>query len=160
MSVIYFILLACFAVYITAIAIVFRVPKSVSDSFYHPQIGYAFTLWCTLVGMGACGMMAELSAGQWYQFLSFLAGGGLLLTGNAPHFKTYERAIHYAGAGTCALAALTWMCLAGYWYIPIPLVLLAGGLVWHFGRGKVVFWVELALFASMYATLGIKILGE
>jgi hypothetical protein len=103
--------------------------------------------------------MAELSAGQWYQFLSLFAGGGLLFVGAAPRFKTHEHTVHYAGAGTCALAALMWMCLAGYWYIPIPSVLLAGGLAWHFGRRKIVFWVELALFASMYATLGIKILG-
>jgi hypothetical protein len=137
----------------------FRVPKSISESFYHPEIGYAFTLWCTMIGLGVCGLMAELSAGQCYQFLSLFAGGGLLLVGAAPRFKTHERTVHYAGAGTCALAALAWMCLAGYWYIPVPSVLLAGGLAWTFGRGKIVFWVELALFASMYAILGIKILG-
>jgi hypothetical protein len=159
MSTLYFILLILFAAYITAIMIMFRVPNSISDSFYHPKIGYAFTLWCDLIGLGVCGLIVELSAGQWYQFLCLFAGGGLLLVGAAPRFKTHERTIHYAGAGTCALAALGWICLTGYGYIPIPLVLLAGGLAWCFGRKKIVFWTELALFASMFTTLGIKILG-
>jgi hypothetical protein len=117
MNTVHFILLICFAVYIAEIMIMFRVPKSISDSFYHPKIGHVFTLWCTLTGLGVCGLMTELSAGQWYQFqfLSLFAGGGLLLVGTAPRFKTHEHTVHYAGAGTCALAALAalaWMCLA------------------------------------------------
>jgi hypothetical protein len=117
-----------------------------------------FTVWCYLIGLGVCGLMAELSAGMWYQCLSLFAAAGLLFVGAAPRFRTHERSIHYYAAGTCAAAALTWMCAAGYWYIPIPLVTLSGGLAWLFCRAKVVFWIECALFAGMFTVLGIKML--
>jgi hypothetical protein len=135
------------------------VPASISNSFYKPKIGYVFTAWCYVIGLSMIAMMTELSEGGWYQFLSLFAAGGLLFVGAAPHFKTHEQTIHYASAGTCAVAALTWMCAAGWWYIPIPLVTVAAGLAWRLCRTKMVFWIETALFVSMYIVLGIKILG-
>jgi hypothetical protein len=159
MNTVYFVLLTLFVAYIATIVKAGGVPASISDSFYRPRIGYVFTAWCVGIGIGVCGLMAELSAGEWYQFLSLLAGGGLMMTGVAPHFRADERTIHYCAAGTCAGAAMAWMCAGGYWYIPVPLVVLAGGSAWLWGRGKIVFRVELALFVSMFIILWIKIAG-
>jgi hypothetical protein len=154
----YFILLGCFAAYTAAIMILYRIPASVSESFYHPKIGYLFTLWCVATGFGVCALMAEASQGRWYQFLSLFAGAGLTLTGVAPRFKTHDLKAHYIGAGGCALAATAWMCAAGYWFIPLPAAMLAGGAAWRFARHKTVFWVEMALFASMFLTLFLRMM--
>jgi hypothetical protein len=158
MTALFFILLTAFVAYIACVTKKYGVLASISLSFYRPKIGYLFTLWCMGVGVGVCALMAELSDGQWYQFLCLFAGAGLLFTGAAPHFKTYEQTIHYCAAGTCALSALVWMCAGGYWYIPIPLVAVSGGLALWLKRRKTVFWVELALFTSMFIVLGFKIL--
>jgi hypothetical protein len=157
MSGVYFALLAGFAAYMAAIMILYKIPTSVSESFYHPKIGWLFTLWCASIGIGACALTAELSEGEWYQCLCLFAGGGLLLVGVAPRFKTHDRTAHYAGAGTCALAAMAWMCAAGYWYVPVPAVAAFGGSAYLLCRHKLVFWVELALFASMFITLFLMI---
>ncbi|MDR1455504.1 MAG: hypothetical protein LBJ01_07635 [Tannerella sp.] len=157
METVYIVLVAAFAAYIATVGILYRIPASISESFYHPKIGHLFTLWCVSTGIGACVLMAELSGGQWYQFLCLFAGGGLLTVGVAPRFKTHDRTVHYAGAGTCALAAVAWMCAAGYGYIPIPLVATIGGLAYLLDRRKLVFWVELALFVSMFITLFLMI---
>ena len=157
MSAIYLVLLGCFAAYVAAIMILYRIPTSVSESFYHPKIGYLFTLWCVAIGFGVCALMTEVSVGRWYQFLSLFAGAGLTLAGVAPRFKTHDMKAHYAGAGACALAAVVWMCAAGWWFIPLPAVVMAGGTAWYFARHKTVFWVEMALFASMFLILFLRI---
>jgi hypothetical protein len=159
MTALFFISLTLFVAYIVTIMIVYKIPTSMSESFYHPKIGYAFALWCYAIAISVMVTMCDLSTGQWFQFLSLFAAGGLMFVGTAPRFKTHERLIHYCAAGTSAVSATIWMCAAEYWYIPIPLVVLFAATAHLTGRSKVVFWMELALFASIYTVMGIQILG-
>jgi hypothetical protein len=159
MVTLFFISLTLFVAYIATIMIVYKIPTSVSESFYHPKIAHLFSLWCHAISVAVMVTMCELSTGQWFQFLSLFAAAGLLFVGTAPHFKTHERLIHYCAAGTSAVSAGIWMCAAGYWYIPIPLVVLSGLMAYLIKRSKIVFWIELALFASIYTVMGIQILG-
>jgi hypothetical protein len=149
-----------FAAYITVIIKFFGVPHSISDSFYllegrRKGLGYVFTLWCWAVAFTVMAAMLQLSQGQWWQFLSLFAGGGLVLVGTAPMFKGHERTVHYASAGTCAVATLLWMCLEGYCYAPAVWMTVCGMIAARLG--KPVFWIEAGMFLSVFTVLFIEI---
>ncbi|MDR2130563.1 MAG: hypothetical protein LBP56_05270 [Odoribacteraceae bacterium] len=148
-----------FAAYIAAIACKFGVPASISDSYYlleekWKHAGLAFTLWCFLVGVTVMACMFDASAGKTYQFLGLFAGGGLGFVGAAPLFKSRERTVHVISAAACALAAILWMGLSGYWIIAFS-SLGAGIIAASFSRGKQVFWIESGIFLGVYLTLWI-----
>jgi hypothetical protein len=132
------------------------IPDSISDSFYLFNIekrglGYLFTAWCYIIGISVMALMIDASDGQWFQFLSLFAGGGLCFVGTAPLFKGRERTVHFTGAAVCAASSLVWIVLMGYWFIPVAFSLL---LLFAIIRdGKYTFWAEAALFLSMYTTL-------
>ena len=145
-----------FAAYIAAAVLLFGVPASISDSFYlleirHRGLGYVFTLWCLVVALTVSAAMLEVSAGEWWQFLVLLAGGGLAFGGAAPLFKSHERVIHYVSAGVCAVAAVAWMAVCGYWYVPAAGLTACATVARRTGR--TVFRIETALFLSMYIVL-------
>jgi hypothetical protein len=153
-----FLSLAIWVGYIALTIIYFGVPTSISESYYKLEkrwkCGYAFTIWCMLIAFSVAAMMFECSEGKWFQFLGLFAGGGLGFVGAAPLFKSHERTIHYVSAGTCAAASVAWMALMGYWYVPISYLSLGYGV--SLMNGNRVFWMETALFASMYLTLTIN----
>jgi hypothetical protein len=156
MTAVWILSFAVFAAYLTAVAALFGVPASVSDSFYllngrKPGTGYVFTGWCWLVAFSVTAMMAQLSEGRWWQFLSLFAGGGLCFVGAAPVFRSHERTVHYVSAGVCAAAALAWMTLAGFWWMPVKYLIVA--LIYGVITKKYVFCIETALFLSMYSVL-------
>jgi hypothetical protein len=85
---------------------------------------------------------------------------GLAFVGAAPHFRGYERAIHYAGAGVSALFGAIWCVLTGFW----PLMVLLVGLAvlvsnlrvpaWKWdGREHTLFCYEMAMFVSVLVGL-------
>jgi hypothetical protein len=141
--------------YIALIIVYFGVPASISESYYKLnsrwKCGYAFTVWCTVIAVSVMAMMFDCSDGKWFQVLGLFAGGGLAFVGAAPLFKSHERMIHYVSAGTCAVASVAWMALMGYWYIPLCYLLVGYGVSRM--NGNLVFWLETALFTSMYLVL-------
>lgn len=54
-----------------------------------------------------------------FQFLAFLACGGLMFVGTAPLFKEeFQSKVHYVGTVASGLATILWVCFAGMWYLP------------------------------------------
>jgi hypothetical protein len=161
MGILLFILFSLFIAYIATVIRLFGVPDSISESFYLLEskrrgLGYIFTGWCFVTGIGVAALMFEIAAGQWWQFLGLFAGGGLCFAGAAPLFRSSERVIHICGAGVCALASIIWMCLAGFGYIPLFSLLLF--VLPCLKSGKIAFAVEAALFASMFTVLLLMIM--
>jgi hypothetical protein len=151
---------ALFVAYMATLAIWFGIPASISDSFYllngrRRGLGYVFTLWCWITAIAVMAMVFDVSDGSWYAFLGLFAGGGLGFVGAAPLFKTYDRVVHYVSAATCALAAVSWMCASGFWYVPAVSLALCIAVGWL--SGKRVFWIETACFASMYIVLFVEL---
>jgi hypothetical protein len=161
MSIVLYISFAVYLSYIGAVMAVNKsvagelIPASVSDSFYllnskKKGAGYLFTIWCYIIGISVMAVMFDASDGRWFQFLSLFAGGGLCFVGTAPLFKAHERTIHFASAGTCAIASLLWIVLMGYWFVPAGFLLSS---LFTVKSGEYMFWAESALFDSMYVTL-------
>jgi hypothetical protein len=157
MIILTFILIALYIAFTATLFILNEgAPDSYSEGFYILEkrgkgLGYIFTGWCFVTGIGVAALMFEIAAGQWWQFLGLFAGGGLCFVGAAPLFKSRERVIHICGAGVCALASVTWMCLTQFWYIPLFSLLLFKTLYWQ--PRKIAFAIEAALFTSMFTVL-------
>jgi hypothetical protein len=96
-------------------------------------------------------LMLQASEGQWWQFLSLFAGGGLSFVGAAPLFKGQEKTIHYVSAGVCAVSAWAWMWLGDCGLIPAATLTACGVIATCFG--KPVFWIETGLFTGMLIAL-------
>jgi hypothetical protein len=152
MGAVWIISFGIFAIYMTYVFAKYGVRPSISDSFY--GVGWLFTIWCFVVGISVAAMLLDLSEGKWWQFLSFFAGGGLCLVGAAPRFKTFEAKTHFTGAATCAVSAVIWMILAGWWIVPTVAVVIAAGVSWKYPQSKVL-WFELAAFTSTFTVSGI-----
>jgi hypothetical protein len=145
-----------FAAYITLVISLFGVPASISDSYYllsgrWKNAGILFTVWCFILGVLVASRVFDLSEGLDYQFLGLFTGGGLGFVGAAPLFKTYEKRVHFVSAAVCALSALTWMCLAGWWFVPVSLLVVCGVIAAR--DNKWTFWMEIGLFTSMLTVL-------
>ncbi|KAA6347958.1 hypothetical protein EZS27_004587 [termite gut metagenome] len=157
MKTILFISLAFFVGYIASVVAAFKIPPSISESFYlldkqKKNLGYLFTIWCYFIGISVMGMMFELSTDKWYQFLGLFAGGGLGFVGTAPLFKSHEKTVHYVSATVCTFSSLIWMFLSGFWMIPLGLLTLALCVSFKYSHTRV-FWLEIAVFVSMYTAL-------
>lgn len=145
-----------FALYYGVVCRLFGCPWSISDTYYSWEkrkkgLGIIFTLWCYVVALTVMPLMIHYSEGQWFQFLSFFSGGGLAFVGTAPLFKTHEKIIHYVSAGVCAVSSLSWVCLMGMWHVAVIALVLAVAISIKYS--KWMNWIEVALFASEYASL-------
>lgn len=133
----------------------FGVPKSLSDTFYlwekvRRDFGMLFTSFCITLGTLMSIVMYDMMTGKWYQFLGVFAGLGLNFVGIAPHFRTWQKTVHVAGATTSAVASILAISLCGYWYVPA--ILLALQIIITGKWATRVFWSEMAAFVS---TLGV-----
>jgi hypothetical protein len=156
-QVVFFVSVAGFSAYLISIIAMFGLPASVSDSFYllnakKRNLGCMFTLWCYLTGITAIALMLSQSDGRWFQMFGFFAGGALCFVGTAPLFRDRERRIHSVSAFTCAIAALLWIALSGYWWIPAALFLPSVFALFKWEKQRV-FWAEIWVFVSTYLTL-------
>jgi hypothetical protein len=146
-----FLLFACYTA--SVVAANRGIPASLSDGFYilnrlRPDLGYVFTLVCYAVGGAVMAALFEFSEGTRFQFLALFAGGGLCFTGAAPLFKSREKLVHCISAAVCAVSSALWLSFAGYWMLLIPLPLIA-----LLARRNRVFWLELAIFITVYVSL-------
>lgn len=147
--------------YVVSIIAMFGVPSSLSDSFYLLQNKYPskdwkwlFTLLCFVVSFTILIPWIDIS-NENIQFLPFLSAAGLLFVGAAPHFKTYEKKIHEAGAWLCAACSQLWCILSGLWYT--PLISIGAMAIPALKQKKnYVFYAEMAAFLSTYLGLFIK----
>ena len=95
--------------------------------------------------------LLEMTAGKWYQFLSFFATSALIFVAFAPDYKQMlEGKVHVAAAMVSAIAALTLIVLMGYWYVPILPALTAFFIIKKYGNKT--YWLEMVCFASIYLT--------
>ena len=94
--------------------------ESLSATYYKVKKPYLFQLALGITGFLMMVYLLDLTAGKWYQFLSFFATSALIFVAFAPDYKQMlEGEVHVAAAMVSAIAALTLIVLMGYWYVPI-----------------------------------------
>lgn len=145
-----------FALYIVIILKIFGVLPSISDSYYalkEHNLSTPFTFFCWGTAFPLMIYWIELLPNDW-DFLPFIACGGLLFVGASPAFKDLEleRKVHSISAIICAIAAYTWTFLYGSIFLGINFILLSIILYFILKRNKT-YWLELIAFINIYAQL-------
>lgn len=154
--------LAVLAGYVWAVAEKYGIPASVSDTYYaleHPKV---FT--ACMAGAAFLTLPAALEAsGEASRFLIFLSVAGMMMTGLFPHFKTYEKGLHYTGAGMLFACSQAWVCANA----PSALLLWIPLLAWLavqvkrayadgaevmrcLSKEHAMFWAEVTVMATTY----------
>ena len=127
------------------------VAESLSATYYKVKKPYLFQLALGITGFLMMVYLLDLTAGKWYQFLSFFATSALIFVAFAPDYKQMlEGKVHVAAAMVSAIAALTLIVLMGYWYIPILPFLVSILIIKK--RGNKTYWLEMVCFSSIYLT--------
>ena len=127
------------------------VAESLSATYYKVKKPYLFQLALGLTGFLMMIYLLEMTAGKWYQFLSFFATSALIFVAFAPKFKDIlEGKVHVAAAMVSAIAALTLIVLMGYWYVPILPFLVSILIIKKWGNKT--YWLEMVCFSSIYLT--------
>ena len=127
------------------------VAESLSATYYKVKKPYLFQIALGLTGFLMMIYLLEMTAGKWYQFLSFFATSALIFVAFAPDYRRMlEGKVHVAAAMTSAVAALALIVLMGYWYVPILPFLVSILIIKKFGNKT--YWLEMVCFASIYLT--------
>ena len=136
---------------LTAYCIYAGTDKSLSATYYKVKKPYLFQLALGLGGFLMMLSLLEMTAGKWYQFLSFFATSALIFVAFAPDFKQMlEGKVHVAAAMVSAISALTLIVLLGYWYVPILPFLVSILLIKKWGNKT--YWLEMVCFSSIFIT--------
>ena len=136
---------------LTAYCIYAGIDKSLSATYYKVSKPYLFQIALGLGGFLMMLNLLEMTAGKWYQFLSFFATSALIFVAFAPKFKDIlEGKVHVAAAMVSAIAALTLIVLMGYWYVPILPFLASVFIIRKWGNKT--YWLEMVCFTSIYLT--------
>ena len=110
-----------------------------------------FQSLCIGVAFGLRPLWIEACKGE-YEYLSFLACGGLGFVGIAPSFKLkLEGMIHYSAAVVCCVSAILWMLLSGNY----PIVVWWGGicLMLYLQFGRWCWWLEVGVIGGILTSL-------
>ena len=127
------------------------VAESLSATYYKVKKPYLFQIALGLAGFLMMIYLLEMTAGKWYQFLSFFATSALIFVAFAPDYKNMlEGKVHVAAAMVSAIAVLALIVLMGYWYVPILPALTAFFIIKKYGNKT--YWLEMVCFASIYLT--------
>ena len=125
--------------------------ESLSATYYKVKKPYLFQLALGLTGFLMMIYLLDLTAGKWYQFLSFFATSALIFVAFAPDYKQMlEGKVHVAAAMVSAVASLALIVLMGYWYVPVLPFLASVFIIRKWGNKT--FWLEMVCFASIYLT--------
>ena len=136
---------------LTAYCIYAGIDKSLSATYYKVSKPYLFQIALGLGGFLMMLSLLDMTAGKWYQFLSFFATSALIFVAFAPDYKRMlEGKVHVGAAMVSAISALTLIVLLGYWYVPILPFLVSILLIKRFGNKT--YWLEMVCFASIYLT--------
>lgn len=123
--------------------------ENLSVTYYKVKKPYLFQLALGLTGFLMMIYLLDLTAGKWYQFLSFFATSALIFVSFAPDYKQLlEGKVHVAAAMVSEIAALTLMVLMGYWYVPILPFLASVFIIRKWGNKT--YWLEMVCIASIF----------
>ena len=138
-------------VILTAYCIYAGIDKSLSATYYKVSKPYLFQLALGLTGFLMMIYLLEMTAGKWYQFLSFFATSALIFVAFAPDYKNMlEGKVHNVNAYISAFSSVLLLVLMGYWYIPILPALTAFFIIRKYGNKT--YWLEMVCFASIFIT--------
>ena len=127
------------------------VAESLSATYYKVKKPYLFQVALGLAGFLMMIYLLDMTAGKWYQFLSFFATSALIFVAFAPDYKQMlEGKVHVGAAMTSAISTLTLIVLMGYWYVPILPALTAFFIIKKYGNKT--YWLEMVCFSSIYIT--------
>lgn len=124
------------------------VAESLSATYYKVSKPYLFQLALGLTGFLMMIYLLDVTAGKWYQFLSFFATSALIFVAFAPDYKNMlEGKVHVVSAYISAGASVILLVLMGFWYIPAITLTLAMKPV-----NNRTYWLEMGCFASIFIT--------
>ena len=136
---------------LTAYILYAGVAESLSATYYKVKKPYLFQVALGLAGFLMMIYLLDVTAGKWYQFLSFFATSALIFVAFAPDYKMMlEGKVHVAAAMVSAFSALALIALMGYWYVPILPALAAFFIIKKYGNKT--YWLEMVCFASIFLT--------
>ena len=127
------------------------VAESLSATYYKVKKPYLFQIALGLTGFLMMIYLLEITAGKWYQFLSFFSTSALIFVAFAPDYKRMlEGKVHTVNAYVSAGASVLLLALMGYWYVPILPFLVSILIIRKWGNKT--YWLEMVCFASIYLT--------
>ena len=127
------------------------VAESLSATYYKVKKPYLFQVALGLAGFLMTIYLLDMTAGKWYQFLSFFATSALIFVAFAPDYKQMlEGKVHVGAAMTSAIAVLALIVLMGYWYVPVLPAIVAFFIIKKYGNKT--YWLEMVCFASIFIT--------
>ena len=131
------------------------VAESLSATYYKVKKPYLFQVALGLTGFLMMIYLLEMTAGKWYQFLSFFATSALIFVAFAPDYKRMlEGKVHTVNAYVSAGSSVLLLVLMGFWYVPILPFLVSIILIKKWGNKT--YWLEMVCFASIYTTIIIE----
>ena len=127
------------------------VAESLSATYYKVKKPYLFQLALGITGFLMMIYLLDMTAGKWYQFLSFFATSALIFVAFAPDYKRMlEGKVHTVNAYISAGSSVLLLVLMGFWYVPILPFLVSILLIKKWGNKT--YWLEMVCFASIYLT--------
>ena len=127
------------------------VAESLSATYYKVKKPYLFQIALGLTGFLMMIYLLEMTAGKWYQFLSFFATSALIFVAFAPDYRRMlEGKVHTVNAYISAGSSVLILVLMGFWYVPILPFLVSILLIKKWGNKT--YWLEMVCFASIYLT--------
>ena len=138
-------------VILTAYCIYAGIDKSLSATYYKVSKPYLFQVALGLTGFLMMIYLLDVTAGKWYQFLSFFATSALIFVAFAPDYKRMlEGKVHTVNAYISAGSSVLLLVLMGFWYVPILPFLVSILIIKKWGNKT--YWLEMVCFASIYLT--------
>ena len=124
------------------------VAESLSATYYKVKKPYLFQIALGLTGFLMMIYLLEVTAGRWYQFLSFFATSALIFVAFAPDYRRMlEGKVHAVSAYVSAGASVLLLVLMGFWYIPAITLTLAMKPV-----NNRTYWLEMGCFSAIFIT--------
>ena len=142
---------------------VFGVPKSLSMTYYLFKERKEWQrLLFPIMMLSMAGLLMpvwlEMSEGSDLQFMSFLAGAGIMFTGTVPTFKNskLEDRVHTISAIVAAVFALLWVFFVAHlwyiiliWLVIVTLIALLSNSI----KTSLVYWLETVAFMSTFMSI-------
>ena len=124
------------------------VAESLSATYYKVKKPYLFQIALGLTGCLMMIYLLDITAGKWYQFLSFFATSALIFVAFSPDYrKMLEGKVHAVSAYVSAGSSVLLLVLMGFWYIPAITLTLAMK-----PANNRTYWLEMGCFASIFIT--------